>query len=163
MIVGVILGPSKAWSDNSGFVFPDRVYVPIFSRHLNIDPLQFGKQRWNERNFGIYFSWEQMGPHDLDYGIGVVKNSFGEISPQVSIAKFWAGLHEDLDIGLIGTLADYKDNSRFFNTRVFSSDYVFLGGIIARYKNTFLQVLPSYDSRQRLGFVFSTGVTFQLD
>jgi len=68
--------------------------------------------------------------------------------------KLWS----EGDIGIFGGLALYPENGRNFSTHL-GEDVVVIGGLQARYRNTFVQLIPinaeSADGLISFGFTFS--------
>ena len=64
---------------------PDRVYVSVASKHINLVPDPGTK--YNEINPGLILSWDNR-KYGLSYWFGGIRNSFSTISPYATAAKF---------------------------------------------------------------------------
>lgn len=142
---------------------PDRVYLTFGSKHLNIDPTNFGIASWNETNPGVIFTWEDRGRLGLNYSLGAFQNSFADRSLFASTGKTWAIGETDLRLGFVVGLADYRQNARLIATQLGTSGWIVTGGAQIEYRNLFLQLQPA--GRQvggGYGAVLVTGVSFAL-
>jgi len=139
---------------------PDRLYWPLASAHPGINSAPFGLSRWNARNFGAIFSWENRAL-GLDYQVGGFQNSFYEFSAHFSVAKSW-DLRNDLSFKAFLSLADYRANSRFFPVRLGGTDYVFIPGLQVNFRRTFLTYQPSPQPGNPAAAVQAVGLHFPL-
>jgi len=142
---------------------PDRVYLTFGSKHLNIDPTNFGLASWNETNPGVIFTWEDRGRLGLNYSLGAFQNSFADRSLFASTGKTWAVGDTDLRLGFVVGLADYGQNARLIATQLGTSDWIVTGGAQIEYRNLFFQLQPA--GRQLgggYGAVLVAGVSFAL-
>ncbi len=140
-------------------VKPDRVYIPLATHHVNLDPADYGRTSWNEFNPGLVLTWEnRLG--SLDYSLGAFKNSYNRVSAIATVAKMWeVGEHAALG-GFVG-FADYGSDARYFDVTVGDSDVVVIPGFQMNYRNLFGQVIVS-PQPGGAGAIFSMGATFPL-
>ena len=136
---------------------PDRVYISMASKHVNLTP-DPGTE-YNEINPGLILSWNNR-KYGLDYWSGVFQNSFSSISPFAAAAKMWP-LGSDIKLGVFGSIAGYYSNGSI-STKIGNSGYVFLGGFQFEYRNIFIQIQPTLINNKELGGVFITGVSLPL-
>lgn len=136
---------------------PDRIYIPLASKHFKVESEEFGVNSWNEINPGLVLSWEdRFASLDLDLNFGVFKNSYNDWSSYVSLSKFW-DLSEEVAFGTFLAFADYHSNSDYFDFKV--GDYAMVLGFQLNAKNLFFQVQP-VPTDNGIGAVFATGVSF---
>ena len=143
-------------ADASSFK-PDRVYVSIASKHVNLVP-DPGTE-YNEINPGLILSWDNR-KYGLNYWFGGIQNSFSAISPYAAIAKMWP-LGSDIKLGGFGSIAGYY-SSGSISTKIGNSGYVFLSGFQFEYKHIFIQLQPTLINNKSLGGVFITGFSIPL-
>ena len=136
---------------------PDRVYVSIASKHVNLVPDPGTK--YNEINPGLILSWNKR-KYGLNYWFGGIQNSFSTISPYAAAAKMWP-LSSDIKLGIFGSIAGYYSNGSI-STKIGNSGYVFLGGFQFEYRNIFIQLQPTLINNKNIGGVFITGVSVPL-
>ncbi|MEQ9695430.1 hypothetical protein [Shimia sp. SDUM112013] len=138
---------------------PDRLYIPLASYHYNLTPPNPGQNSWNEFNPGLIVTWEDR-LWTLDYSAGAFLNSYEDVSPMVSMGKFWdVG---QVALGAVASFADYGDNARHFDVTLGSSDIVVLPAFQVNYRNAFMQVVPAPDFNGNSGALFAFGATFAL-
>ena len=131
---------------------PDRVYVSIGSKHVNLVPDSGTK--YNENNPGLILSWNKR-KFGLNYWFGGIQNSFSAISPYAAAAKMWP-LSSDIQLGIYGSIAGYYGNGSI-STKIGNSGYVFLGGFQIEYKNLFFQIQPTLINNSNVGGVIISG------
>lgn len=109
---------------------PDRVSVLVGSKH-------FGSSGFNEKNYGVFLTWEDLGP--VDVSVGAFKNSYYKTSVAVTAALpvYDWGTGE---ISLFAGIAHYPEDGRNFKYGM--QDIVPIGGIQARQGNMFVQFTP---------------------
>ena len=136
---------------------PDRVYVSMASKHVNLTPDP--ETEYNEINPGLILSWNNR-KYGLNYWFGGIRNSFSTISPYAAAAKMWP-LGSDIKLGIFGSIAGYYSNGSI-STKIGNSGYVFLGGFQFEYRNIFIQLQPTLINNKNIGGVFITGVSVPL-
>ena len=136
---------------------PDRVYVSMASKHVNLTP-DPGTE-YNEINPGLILSWNNR-KYGLNYWFGGIRNSFSTISPYAAAAKMWP-LGSDIKLGIFGSIAGYYSNGSI-STKIGNSGYVFLGGFQFEYRNIFIQLQPTLINNKNIGGVFITGISVPL-
>lgn len=126
---------------------PDRFSVLLGSKHI-------GGTGFNEVNPGLFAIWE----HERSaLSLGAFYNSHERISIAATSyrpLKRW----EDGDAGVFGGVAHYPKNGRDFSTHL-GGDVIFIGGIQARYRNAFIQLIPM--SANSADGLISFGLTFE--
>ncbi len=122
---------------------PDRVYITLASRHLNIDPTLFGRADWNEFNPGVILTWEDRGQLGLNYSLGLFQNSYADRALFAGIGKTWEIVESGVKLGFVTGLADYGQNARLIGTQIGSSGWIITGGAQLEYRNIFLQLQPA--------------------
>lgn len=127
---------------------PDRVSILLGSHH--VDP----KMEFNERNLGMFATWER---GQVDYSVGAYRNSFNKTSVAATVGyRFAEG--GDWSLSAFVGAAHYPEDGRNFS--VSAGDVVPIGGLQARYKNTFVSIMPS--DGKSTDAVVSFGLTFEL-
>lgn len=123
----------------------DRVSILLGSAHVG------SSYDFNERNPGVFLTFDRIS-------VGLYKNSYSRISTAVT---YEIPLHEsgEFEFSVFGGFAHYPKNGRTF--RIHLGDVVPIGGLQARYKNAFLQVMPS--DGIFADAVFAAGLTFPFD
>ena len=101
---------------------PDRMYVRMASKHVNLVPDPGTK--YNEINPGLILSWDNR-KYGLNYWFGGVRNSFSAISPYAATAKMWK-VTPNARFGIFGSIAGYYGNGSI-TTKLDKSGYVCLG------------------------------------
>lgn len=140
---------------------PDSIGMSLASYHVDIDPTRYDRTEWNEFNPGLFLSWEDrfLG---LNYSAGGFVNSYDKFATYIGASYFWA-IAKDVELGPFIGIADYGENSRFFDTHIGNSDYIVIGGVQLNYKNAFIQYLPVAGSEGGLGGVFAVGLSFRFN
>ena len=136
---------------------PDRVYVSMASKHVNLTPDP--ETEYNEINPGLILSWDER-KYGLNYWFGGIRNSFSTISPYAAAAKMWP-LGSDIKLGIFGSIAGYYSNGSI-STKIGNSEYVFLGGFQFECRNIFIQLQPTLINNKNIGGVFNTGISVPL-
>ena len=131
---------------------PNRVYVSIASKHVNLAPDPGTK--YNEINPGFILSWDNR-KYGLNYWFGGIQNSFSAISPYAATAKMWK-VTPNAHFGIFGSIAGYYGNGSI-STKIGNSGYVFLGGFQIEYKNLFFQIQPTLINNSNVGGVIISG------
>lgn len=159
-LFGALLGLGLATGAFAEGAKPDRLYVPLASHHVNVDPpAASGMSSWNEFNPGLIVTWEdRLGT--LDYSAGVFLNSYEDVSAMVSVGKMWDVGQVQLGASVI--FADYGDNAQHFDNAIGSTDIVFLPAFQVNYRNVFAQIIPAPQSNGDTGAVLTAGLTFAL-
>lgn len=125
---------------------PDRLSLLIGSKHVGAE------RDFNEKNPGIFATWENRGAFDLS--LGVYKNSFSHTSIAATAALPFYEKGE-FQASVFGGLALYPGDGDEF--MIHAGDVVPLGGLQVRYRNAFLQAMPAGDMT-----VISAGITVPL-
>lgn len=123
---------------------PDRVSVTLGSQHIG------STYDFDNRNLGLFLSWGNTS-------VGAYHNSFGKTSVAVTQALPLIR-KDDAEIGLFVGLSLYPGDGDKFVVHV--GDVVLIGGVQARYKNAFIQVMPGDGAN--LDAVVTAGLTFKL-
>ena len=84
-ILTIILLTFTFGTVDASLLKPDRVYVSMASKHVNLTP-DHGTE-YNEINPGLILSWDNR-KYGLSYWFGGIRNSFSTISPYAAAAKF---------------------------------------------------------------------------
>lgn len=132
----------------SAFDAPDRVSVLMGSYHVD------AKLDFNQTNPGIFLTWEK---GRIDYSIGVYDNSFNKTSVAVT-AAIPVIRKGDFEASVFAGLALYPEDGRMFAFHI--GDVVPIGGLQVRYKNAFVQVIPS--DGVMVDAIIAGGITFRL-
>ena len=91
----------------------------------------------------------------MSYSVGAYRNSYGRAS--IAATAGYSFLQRgDLDLSVFGGVALYPKDGR--NFAVHAGDFVPIGGLQARYRNAFMQVIPS--DGLSTDAIVSFGVTF---
>lgn len=131
---------------------PDRASFLIGSHHVAPNhPFQ-------EVNPGLFLTWENRGPLELDFSAGVYHNSFANTSVMGLVAKTY-DISEDFEVGVFGGVASYPEWADTFGVN--HGDLVPVVGLQARYKNAFAQFMPSDGVNAKA--IISYGITFDLN
>jgi len=127
---------------------PDRLSLLLGSKHIN------AVGNFQEFNPGVFLTWERK----LDYSLGVYLNSYDRISVAGTLA--WPVYKTgDFQFDLFAALALYPEDGRRFELSL--GDVIALGGVQVRYRNAFLQVIPSDGGE--VDVILSFGLTFPLN
>ena len=149
--------------DRPAALAPDRVYLSFGSRHLNIDPTQFGRAAWNEINPGVIFSWQDRGRLGFNYNLGVFQNSYADATAYLGAGNTWALGNGDWRVGWVLGLAHYGTNAALIRSQIGTSGWIVTGGAQLEYRNLFVQLQPAGPQRGGgQGAVLVTGLTFDL-
>lgn len=143
LFVAAVLAVMQASSAVAG---PDRVSILMGSYHVD------AKLDFNQSNPGVFLTWENP---KVSYSVGVYDNSFNKTSVAVTAAipVIRGG---DFEASLFAGLALYPEDGRMFAVHV--GDLVPIGGVQMRYKNVFMQVIPSDGAMTDA--IIAAGVTF---
>lgn len=137
------VAPAEAGPAKSG---PDRVSILMGSKHVG------AKRDFNERNPGLFLTWEDRG--GLDYSLGIYHNSFSNTSVAALAAKP-VYVKDDLHVSLFGGVAHYPGDTQKLRNHI--GNVIPLGGVQVRYKNMFVQAMPT-----KTMTIFAAGVTMPL-
>lgn len=132
----------------SAFDAPDRVSFLMGSHHVDT------KLDFNQKNPGVFLTWENP---KISYSIGVYDNSFNKTSVAVTVSVPVIRKN-DFEASLFAGLALYPEDGRMFAFHV--GDVVPIGGLQVRYKNAFVQVIPS--DGVMVDAIIAAGVTFKI-
>ncbi len=131
---------------------PDRVSILLGSHHVN------ASRDFEEVNPGVFLHWTNLlfkGRADLSFG--AFRNSYGDGSLAVSTA-FPIVRKDAWSFDLFTALAWYPGNGQEFSHAI--DDFVPIAGVQARYKNVFMQAIPSggqaVDATLTFGLTFAT-------
>lgn len=132
---------------------PDRLSFLLGSYHVG------ATQSFEEFNPGAFLTWTNlMWRGALDLTVGAYRNSYGDGSLAVTTAYPFVRT-EKWGLELFGGLAWYPGNGDQFSYS--AGDVVPLAGLQARYRNVFVQAIPSGGSS--VDAVLSFGLTFALE
>lgn len=134
---------------------PDRIYIPLATHHHDVQDPFPGFEKFNEFNPGVVAVWEKRYLN-LDYGVGVFKNSFGDPAATFSIG-YNMEVAPDLEIGAVINIADYGNIADFLQTQILDTSFIVIPAAQVRYKNGFIQFIP--DTK---GAIAMAGLTFAL-
>lgn len=126
---------------------PDRLSFLMGSKHID------AQSDFEEINPGLVLTWEPR----LTYSVAAYRNSYGRGSVAFSLG-YPVFTRKDMQIEVFGALAYYPIDGRRF--AVHWGDVIPLGGLQARYKNVFMQAIPS--DGIEADAIFSFGLTFAL-
>ena len=106
---------------------------------------------FEERNLGLFLTWDQVT-------LGTYVNSYGRQSVAATYAlPIFSG--DDWSVDLFAGAAYYPVNGDNFAVHI--GEWVPVGGLQARYKNIFAQIMPS--DGKATDAIVAFGVTFSLD
>ena len=116
--------------------------APAFSTTPTSLGLHFGShhvapgQRFEETNPGLFLNWERR----LSWSLGLYRNSYGDLSwaAVVGLPIYTAGAFQ---AEVFGGWAHYPEEGRKFRTGV--GDMIPIGGLRLRYRQIFVNLLPS--------------------
>lgn len=132
---------------------PDQISILLGSHHVG------ATQDFEEFNPGIILTWrEAMWQNRLDIGVGAYRNSYGDASVVVTTA-YPLFRSETWGLDLFGALATYPGEGDQFSHSI--GDVVPIAGLQGRYRNLFVQALPSAGSSADATVTY--GLTFSLD
>lgn len=132
---------------------PDRLSFLIGSEHIG------ATQPFEEINPGVFLTWTNaLWKQNLDITAGAFRNSYGDGSLAVTTAYPFVRT-EHWGFEMFGGLAWYPGNGDQFAHS--AGDIVPLIGLQARYRNVFVQAIPS--GGKTVDAVMSFGLTFALD
>jgi hypothetical protein len=123
---------------------PDRVSITLGSQHVG------STYEFDNRNLGLFLSWGSTS-------VGVYHNSFSKTSVAVTQALPLIR-KDDAEVNLFVGLSLYPGDGDKFVAHV--GNVVLIGGVQARYKNAFIQVMPG--DGVNLDAVVTAGLTFEL-
>lgn len=142
-LLALCLVPTQATADST--IAPDVLQIPLASKHFG----SWSDKDFNEINPGAIFTWvERAG--DLNYSLGVYKDSKSAAALHVSVAKMW-DIAEHTQAGIVGAY-------------IHSSGDGFTGfapSVQLNYKHLFVNVATGYDDDGIYGVV-GTGLTIPL-
>lgn len=132
---------------------PDQVSILLGSHHVG------ATRPFEEFNPGLFLTWTEAAFGErVDLSVGAFRNSYGDGSVAVSGAyPLWRT--ETWGLDLFAGLAWYPGNGGQFSHAI--GDIVPLGGAQVRYRNLFMQALPS--GGNSVDATLSFGLTFSLD
>ena len=93
-------------------------------------------QRFEETNPGVFLNWEDR----LTWSLGLYRNSYGDMS-WTAVVGFPLFTTDDFRAELFGGWAHYPDQGRKFRTGI--GDVIPLGGLRLRYRQIFVNLIPS--------------------
>ncbi len=145
LIAASLAGPATAG--------PDRLSFLIGSEHIG------ATRPFEEVNPGVFVTWTNLlWRGNLDLTAGAFRNSYGDGSLAVTTAYPFVRT-ENWGLEVFGGLAWYPGNGNQFSHS--AGDVVPLAGLQARYRNVFVQAIPS--GGNSVDAVMSFGLTFALD
>jgi hypothetical protein len=138
--------PLKAVAD------PDSLAVLLGSHHVS-------DAEFEEVNPGLFVMWEGVAVRGrVDLGFGGFRNSYDGFSLAVN-AAYPLYRTEDWGVDLFAALAWYPgDGDRFVHA---IGDIVPIGGLQVRYRNVFVQAIPS--GGKTVDAIFTYGLVFALN
>lgn len=132
-LLALIAGPCAA---------QDRVSLLVGSHHASAD------SDFEENNPGLFLTWDR-------FTVGAYTNSYSRTSIAATYAlPLWHG--EEWSVDLFAGVAHYPINGREF--AIHAGDWVPIGGLQARYRQLFVQVMPS--DGKAADAIFTFGMTF---
>jgi len=123
----------------------DRVSILLGSHHVD------AAYDFEETNPGLFLTWDQVT-------LGTYVNSYGRTSVAATYALPLAA-GQDWAVDLFAGAALYPENGRDFAVHL--GDVVPIGGLQGRYRNLFVQIMPS--DGKATDAIVAFGVTFSLD
>lgn len=127
---------------------PDRLSFLVGSQHIGAEPGVF-----QDFNPGLFVTWER----NVDWSLGAYWNSYGKVSI-AGVVGFPLIRSAEGSVSLFAGLAWYPEDGR--NYAIHAGDIVPLVGLQARYRNLFVQVVPS--DGVHVDAIVSAGLTFSL-
>lgn len=141
------------WAAGPAMAGPDRLSFLIGSEHIG------ATRPFEEVNPGVFLTWTNaLWRERLDLTAGVFRNSYGDGSLAVTTA-YPLVRTEDWGVELFAGAAWYPDNGQQFSHAI--DDIVPLAGVQGRYRNVFVQAIPS--GGNSVDAVISFGLTFGLE
>lgn len=137
---------------------PDRVRMPMATEHVNSAPAS----NLNETNPGLALTWEGRG---IDFTAGVVKNSFGNTAPFLTVSRDWWSNDTCAVASFLGT-AHYPELQG--KTSYQYQGWIPIGGMHVECGSVFLQAMPgrglvgSASGKSHADAILVFGVTFDL-
>lgn len=132
---------------------PDQVSILLGSYHVG------ATRDFEEFNPGVILTWKELlWQNRLDVGFGIFRNSYGDASVVATTAL---PLVRDRNWGLdlFAALATYPGEGDQFSHSI--GDVVPIAGLQARYRNVFVQAIPS--GGNSVDATLTYGLTFALD
>ncbi|MBO9449568.1 hypothetical protein J7426_04825 [Tropicibacter sp. R16_0] len=149
-ILAVTLLAGGATAADAG---PDQVSILLGSHHVG------ATRNFEEFNPGIILTWKEiLWQNRLDVGFGVFRNSYGDASV-VATTAFPLVRNQHWGLDLFAALATYPGEGDQFTYSI--GDVVPIAGLQARYRNVFVQAIPSGGSS--VDATLTYGLTFALD
>ena len=157
IIITIVLG-SNAFGSNG--LTPDRIMLPLASKHYGMEGYrENGRTRsFNEFNPGLLLAWENRAL-GLDVTAGAYRNSHHKTSGIAYVSRTWEVADTDIHIGPFIGVSHYGRNSKFIDSRVTYKGFVFMGGLYARWKYVFVNVVPN-PVQDNLKPIVGVGLTF---
>ena len=136
-----------------GLAGPDQVSILLGSEHVN------ASRDFEEVNPGVFLIWTEAGLGGrVDLGFGAFRNSYGDGSLALySALPIWR--EEVWGIDIFSSLAWYPGNGDEFSIAI--GDIVPIAGLQGRYRNFFVQAIPS--GGQSVDATLTFGLTFELN
>lgn len=123
----------------------DRISFLIGSNHIG------ATDDFEENNPGIFLTWDQIT-------VGAYTNSYGRTSVAATYAlPVFSG--DDWSIDVFAGAAYYPVNGDNFAVHI--GEWVPVGGLQARYKNIFAQIIPS--DGKAADAIFAFGLTYEIN
>ena len=132
-------------------LLPDRVFIPIYTGHYYEVP----SDETQPQDFtpGVYGSWDNR-ILSLDYGFGILNDSFQDLAFQVSIGKGW-------DLGPDAVAGVFWGYRRAFDDTASNTEGLSFPAFYATYKNVFINTVGGVVDGTLQGIV-TFGLKFDL-
>ncbi|WP_133057635.1 hypothetical protein [Falsiruegeria litorea] len=132
---------------------PDQISILLGSHHIG------ATRDFEEFNPGVIVTWKELlWNNRLDVGVGVFRNSYGDASAVVTTA-FPLVRNKNWGLDVFAALATYPGEGDQFSHSI--GDVVPIAGLQARYRNVFVQAIPSGGSS--VDATLTYGLTFALE
>lgn len=131
---------------------PDRISILVGSEHVN------ATRDFEEVNPGVFLHWtESLFRNRVDLSFGAFRNSYGDGS--LAVATAYPIIRKEIwSFDVFTALAWYPGNGDEFSHAI--GDIVPIAGLQARYRNVFMQAIPS--GGQSVDATLTFGLTFPL-
>lgn len=149
-VFAATLAISSVTAANAG---PDQISILLGSHHVG------ATRDFEEFNPGVIVTWKELlWNNRLDVGVGVFRNSYGDASAVVTTA-FPLLRNQNWGLDVFAALATYPGEGDQFSHSI--GDVVPIAGLQARYRNVFVQAIPS--GGNSVDATLTYGLTFALE
>lgn len=150
VVLAVTLAISGVTEAEAG---PDQVSILLGSYHVG------ATRDFEEFNPGVILTWKELlWQNRLDVGFGIFRNSYGDASV-VATTALPLVRNRNWGLDLFAALATYPGEGDQFSHSI--GDVVPIAGLQARYRNVFVQAIPS--GGNSVDATLTYGLTFALE